>query len=221
MVYRRNGVGENGREHFSVTVHADGGRTLRAQCEMDDDRLLRDVVLTVDARWRPIDAFVRLVIDDRLVGSSWFRFEGRLAECEGFSARAGRFAQRFDVAEGTACFGTHSLHGDAWTVARLRRHVGPADRLQFVTFASSVLANGGSGPCLVPVPPGFAKILDRGEETVAMPAGEFLTRHIRIEVPGVDSFDVWAGGEDCLPVRLSSDTLDETYEMIAIEGNWR
>jgi hypothetical protein len=221
MVYRTNGIGETGREHFAVSVHPDGTRTLRAQCEMDDDRLLRDVVLTVGGDWRPRDAFVRLMIDDRFVGSTWFRFDGSLAESAGLSSRDGRFSQRFEVPDGTACFGTHSLHGDAWTVARLRRHAGPVDSFQFVTFASSVLANGGSGPSLVPVPPGFAQILDRGEEKVSTPAGEFLTRHIRIEVPGVDYFDVWAGGEDCLPVRLTSDTLRQTYEMVAIEGDWR
>ena len=44
MLYLTDGVGEMGREFFSVTVQPDGERTLRAQCEMDDDRLLRDVV---------------------------------------------------------------------------------------------------------------------------------------------------------------------------------
>lgn len=221
MVYRTNGVGETGREYFSVTVHPQGARTLRAQCEMDDDRLLRDVVLTLDGDWRPCDAFVRLMIDDRFVGSTWFRFDGRIAECEGLTARDGRFSQRFDVAEGTACFGTHSLHGDAWTAARLRRHAGPVESFRFVTFASSVLANGGSGPALLPVPPGFARVLDRGTESVTTPAGVIRTQHVRIEVPGVDCFDIWAGGEDCLPVRLTSDTLRQTYEMVTIDGDWR
>lgn len=221
MVYRTNGVGETGREFFSVTVHPDGMRTLRAQCEMDEDRLLRDVVLSVDAQWRPRDAFVRLVIADEFVGSTWFRFGDGQAECEGYTAREGRFAQRFAMPQGTACLGTHALHGDAWTVGRLRQHGGPAATFQFVTFAVSVLANGGSGPTLIPVRPDFARVIDCGEETLRVLAGEFRTRHVRIEVPGVDFFDVWAGGEDCLPVRLTSDTLGQNYELVAVEGDYR
>ena len=43
MLYLTDGVGEMGREWFHVTVQPDGTRTMRATCEMDDDRLLRDV----------------------------------------------------------------------------------------------------------------------------------------------------------------------------------
>ena len=42
----REGV-ERGREHFTITVHGDGRRTLRAHCEIDDEpNVLRDVTLT-------------------------------------------------------------------------------------------------------------------------------------------------------------------------------
>jgi len=40
-------------------------------------------------------------------------------------------------------------------------------------------------------------------------------------VPGVDDFEVWAGGEDCLPVKLSSHGLRQTYLMTELEGDWR
>jgi hypothetical protein len=221
MVYRTNGLGEMGREFFSVSVYENGARTLRAQCEMDDDQLLRDVTLSVDPLWRPTDGFVRLTIHERFVGSGWFRFSDRVAECESFTANDGRLSQRFDLDEPAACFGTHALHGDAWTVGRLRQHTGPADAFRFVTFASSTLPNGGSGPALIPVPAGFARVIDHGPEVIEGSAGRFDTRHIRIEVPGVDFFDVWAGGEDCLPVRLTSDVLNQTYELTAVSGDWR
>jgi hypothetical protein len=32
---------------------------------------------------------------------------------------------------------------------------------------------------------------------------------------------VWSGGEDCLPVRLRSDTLLQTYELVEMQGDWR
>lgn len=221
MVYSTNGVGEMGREYFAVTVQPDGTRTLRAQCEMDDDRLLRDVVITVDADWRPRDAFLRLTVEERLVGTSWFRFDGCVAEAEGWTAVGGRFAQRFETADPAAFFGTHALHCDAWVAGRLRMHKGPSGGFAFATYASSVLANGGSGPELVPVPPEFATVHDLGPASIYGPAGRFDTHHVRIEAHGVDHFDVWAAGEDCLPVRLTSDMLNQTYELVEIEGDWR
>ncbi len=221
MVYRTNGIGEMGREYFAVTVQPDGMRTLRAQCEMDDDRLLRDVVITVDADWRPRDAFLRLSVEEKLVGTSWFRFDGRVAEAEGWTAVGGRFAQRLETADPVAFFGTHALHCDAWVAGRLRMHVGRPEDFAFVTYASSLLANGGSGPELVPVSPGFASVGDLGREAIDGPAGRFDTHHVRIEAHDIDYFDVWAGGEDCIPVRLTSDVLNQTYELVEIEGDWR
>ena len=85
MLYLTDGLGEMGREWFHVTVQPDGSRTLRATCEMDDDRLLRDVVMTVSKNWYPVDAFVRLSIVEKLVGSSWFNFTDGTAGCFGQS----------------------------------------------------------------------------------------------------------------------------------------
>ncbi len=216
MVYLTGGI-ETGREYFSVTIQPDGTRTLRAQCEMDDDRLLRDVVLTVDAAWRPRDSYIRLSVEEREVGCGWFRFTPDLAEAQGWTATRGRFEQRIATAEATAFFGTHSLHCDAWVAGRMRRHAGPPEAFRFCTFACSTLANGGSGPELIEVPADYARVRDLGRERI----GDFDTHHVRIDVPGVDDFDVWAGGEDCLPVRLSSDGLGQTYELVEVEGDYR
>jgi hypothetical protein len=221
MLYLTDGVGEMGREYFSVTIQPDGERTLRAQCEMDDDRLLRDVVLTVDRDWRPRDALVRLTIQERFVGSSWFHFDGRHAECQGYTQGEGRIAQRFEHGSDVESFGTHALHGDAWVAGRLRRHAGKPEDFTLATFACSVLANGGSGPTLIPLRPGFSRIHDLGPETLTVPAGTFATQHLRIEVPGVDDFEVWSGGEDCLPVQLRSKYLRQTYVLTGIEGDYR
>ena len=58
----REGV-ERGREHFTITVHGDGRRTLRAHCEIDDEpNVLRDVTLTKNKRWDTLDAFVRCLL---------------------------------------------------------------------------------------------------------------------------------------------------------------
>jgi hypothetical protein len=221
ILYLTDGIGEMGREFFSVTIQPNGERTLRAQCEMDDDRLLRDVVLTVDADWAPRDAFVRLTIAGQLVGSSWFNFADGHAECEGVLESAGRLRQHFKSSAPIESFGTHSLHNDAWVVARLRKFSGPLETFPLATFTCSTLPNGGSGPSLIPLEAGFSRIEDLGDERITVPAGAFTTRRIRIDVPGVDDFEVWAGGEDCLPVKLRSKHLRQTYELVQIEGDWR
>ena len=70
----REGV-ERGREFFTITVHGDGRRTLRAHCEIDDEpNVLRDVTLTKNRHWDTTDAFVRLSLGDEQQGSSWFYF---------------------------------------------------------------------------------------------------------------------------------------------------
>jgi hypothetical protein len=220
MLYLTDGVGEMGREFFSVTVQPNGERTLRAQCEMDDDRLLRDVVLTVGMNWAPKDAFLRLTIDGQTLGSSWFRFDAREAECEGITRLEGRISQHFRVTQDIESFGTHALHGDAWVVGRLREWHGKPEDFSLATFASSQLPNGASGPLLMPCGPGFSRIHDLGDVELEVPAGRFTCRHIRIDVPGVDDFEVWAGGADCLPVRLRSDKLRQTYELVELDGDW-
>ncbi|MFO1426160.1 MAG: hypothetical protein U1F11_04135 [Steroidobacteraceae bacterium] len=221
MLYLTDGIGEMGREFFSVTVQPDGERTLRAQCEMDDDRILRDVLLTVDGRWRPRDAFVRLALAERLVGASWFRFDGRHALCHGVRGDGSPIEQRFEHAADIEAFGTHALHNDAWLVGRLRRWHGPADAMPLADFTTSTLANGGSGPELVPLAGGFSRVHDLGAARIEVPAGTFDTHHVRVEIPGVDDFDVWAGGEDCLPVQLRSRGLRQTYVLTEVEGDWR
>ena len=74
IVYLTDGVGEEGREYFTVTVQPDGSRTLRAQCEMDNDGLLRDVIYSLDGQWQPEECFVRLTIGGKFQGSAVFRF---------------------------------------------------------------------------------------------------------------------------------------------------
>ena len=111
--------GRTGREVFSVSVHGDGSQVLRAQCEMDEDALVRECVLALDAGGLPVEAFVRTVEGGLHSGSRHYCF-------------ADDPRPRF--------FGTHSLINDGW-LARLRegRHA---------LLACSLQANGGGVPGL-------------------------------------------------------------------------
>jgi hypothetical protein len=221
VLYLTDGKGEMGRETFYVTIQPDGTRTMRAVCEMDDDRLLRDVVITVDKDWRPVDAFVRLTIEEKFFGSSWFRFTDTTAECQGYTMKEGRINQVFETTERTASFGTHPVHGDAWGLAKFKeRKPGGIIEASGINFSSSHLPNGGSGPYLMPST-GRARRRYVGDEELKVPAGTFKTAHFQMLFNDYPPIDIWATPEDCVPVRLRWDLLKQTYDLVELSGDAR
>lgn len=221
VLYLTDGVGEMGREHFHVTITPDGTRTLRATCEMDDDDLLRDVVMTVDARWRPLDAFVRLTIGGTFAGSSWFRFTDDLAECQAYTARDGRIDQRFATAGRVASLGTHPVHGDAWSLAKFPvREPGALIEVTDLNFTTSHAANGGTGPYLMPSS-GRMKRRYVGRETIDVQAGRFDAHRFQMVFSDYPPIDIWATDVDCMPLRLRWDLLRQTYELVEVSGDAR
>ena len=220
MLYLTNDVGETGREWFHVNIQADGTRTMRATCEMDDDSLLRDVVVTVDKDWLPLDAFVRLSIEEQLVGSSWFNFTGGSAECHGFTTEDGRFEQHFDTHGRVGFFGAHQLHGDAWACVTLQRDARFNNEAEHPNFSTSHLPNGGSGPKLVPTPPGFLRKELVGKEHIEVPAGKFDTQHFQFFVSDYPPIDIWTLGSDYIPVKLRWDLLKQNYELVELTGDF-
>ena len=172
----REGV-ERGREHFTITKHRDGRRTLRAHAEIDDaPNVLRDVVLTVDGNWTTRDAFVRLSVGDETMGSSWFRFEDTFAECEGWTSEHGRISERIDYDSPPALFGTHPIQGDAWHVNGVDRSDGPVVQVFDAFLMSSLDHRGATGPSLVWHDPGM-KIEYVGEDRITVGAGTFDAWH--------------------------------------------
>jgi hypothetical protein len=213
--YIHDRLGETGREWFTVTVGPDGQRTVRALCEMDDDRVLRDVTYTVDGAWRPQDAFVRLSVADRFVGSAWFRFSEQGAECEAHLAREGRVSQRVDLGHRPPIFAPHPLVCDGWQAAAFD-HSRP-EMVQLFPGAcnSSHMANGGSGPLIGWVD---KKLEHVGDGTLTVPAGTFDVRHYRIILPDDrPPLLLWVTGEDRLLVRLSWTLLESRYDLVEVE----
>jgi hypothetical protein len=218
VLYVTDGKGEMGREMFYVTIQPDGARTMRATCEMDDDRLLRDAVLSVDADWHPVDAFVRLTINEKLVGSTWYNFTTHTAECEGVTAEDGRFRQSFESEHPIRTFGAHPVHGDAWGLARWKRDKDKDPSVLGMAFSSSHRPNGGSGPKLE-VSDTVTRHEYIGLEEITVPAGTFQTEHFQFLVADYPPIDIWAIGEDCVPARLRWDLLSQTYELVELSGD--
>lgn len=219
LLYLSDGIGEMGREWFRVTVHGDGSRTIRAMVEMDDDKLLRDVVYTVDADWKPLDAFVRLTIDEEFVGSGWYRFNDGATECEAFTASAGRASYRNPVTQRPPSLGAHPVCCDTWHTAAAYQVSQTPGTVTLPRIAmTSYLPNGGSGPELGTID---LDVTYLGDEELTVQAGTFSTRHftnLRAGAPaGRPPVEIWAISDDFIPARLRWDLLNQTYELVELE----
>ena len=212
ILYLDNETGETGREWFTITVQPEGRRTLRAQCEMDDRRLLRDVIYSVDADWYPVDCFVRLSIEEQLTGTGWFRFTDRLAECETLTAAAGRVSQRRDLAVRTPSFGAHPIVCDIWHLARFDRSKGERIQPSRNVLLSSPEPDGGSGPMFS----AMDLTIDVGPEEVTVPAGTFEADHFRFLLDHKEPEELWCMGEDFLPIKIAYPIFNATYELAEI-----
>jgi len=219
LLYLTDGVGEMGREWFKVTVHGDGSRTLRSLVEMDDDKLLRDVVITVGRDWKPLDAFVRLTINEEFVGTGWYRFSDTLVECEAFTSASGRASYRIPVAQRPPSLGAHPVCCDTWhTAAAFQVSQTPGTVLLPQVAMTSYLPNGGSGPELGMI---NLNVNYLGDEDLKVQAGTFSTRHfasLSTHAPADrPPVEVWAFSDDFIPARLRWDLLGQTYELVELE----
>jgi hypothetical protein len=214
ITYRHETDGLFGRETFTVSVHADGSRTLRCVCEMDNVPLVRDVVYTVNAAFEPLDCFVRVTSEGEFVGSGWFRFTDTLAEAEVITAKEGRVSQKIATPYRAKLFGSHPLCVDIWKCAHT-----PPERPGEVQplsncFSSSLAPNGASGPLLV------AKTYDMtflGEAQATTAAGDFDCLHYSWDTGTGRTLDMYARPEDWLPIRVRVPESKRIYELASLE----
>ena len=225
----REGV-ERGREHFTITVHGDGRRTLRAHCEIDDEpNVLRDVTLTKNKNWDTLDAFVRLSLGDEQQGSSWFYFGDTGADCEGWTHERGRFSEHEAYDERPAIFGTHPIQGDAWHLSVIDRSEGPKVQTFDRFLMTSLDHRGATGPSLVWHDPGMI-IEFIGEETITVGAGTFEALHFCYGERGSTAqgsnetnehppYEVWVTADDEFVLLKAQVTgyMQTQYELVSLE----
>lgn len=209
LSYRHDTRGETGREWFTITVQPDGTRTIRAQCEMEDDSVLRDMIWTVDKDWFPQDAYVRLSVNGRFEGAAWFQIEGNRAVCESWTMATGRLRQDMTFDEPICIVGGHPVSGDAMKPA----HFDPAGpkTQKFLMVSTSPLPNGASGPIMASRHGVFEFI---GEESVKVDAGTFDCRRFRWHFEEFPPIELWHHGTDLLPVKIRWDLLESDYDLI-------
>lgn len=213
---------ERGREYFVISTHGDGARTIAAHCEIDDrPSVMRDITYSLDADWMPTDCFVRLSVGDSFMGSGWFRFHPRFAECETWTSLEGRVSQRMDLKRPLRTFQNHAIACDAWHLRLFdRSRPGTVQPLEQVLL-SSPDHRGATGPMLFSV---GLHVNYVGEETVTVGAGTFDAFHFQfVSAPGLPTahppYDVWctADGEYLFLQGGVAGYMQTRYELVELE----
>jgi hypothetical protein len=218
---------ERGREWFSFSYREDGQVTLRAYCEIDDGRVERDVVQTMNSRYEPLDCFVRLHVGGKFLGTGWIRVSDNEAECEVFSAALGRVRQVVPLTTPPNSLVSHPLSSDSLLMAAFDH--GKPERIQRWRggLSTSPLLDGASGP-LISVG-GERGVEFIAAEKVTTAAGTFDTHHYRLLMPpradGTPrSYDIWCTHPDYVFVRgevrgyLRNTTGFGYYELVELDA---
>lgn len=211
---------KRGHERFTLSVHGDGSRILRATSEIFETRVLRDVSLRIGPDWCPRDAFVRLTVEDAFRGSGWFTFDGEEARGEALHAPAARLSQQVRLPRRIRSFGTHPIQGDAWHAGMFDLAGPPRQHFEDVMI-SSYAFDGATGPELLPLRFGLEWL---GTEEVTVPAGSFRCRRFRFllgegEFSDHPPYEIWvtADGDNVLVRAVVGAPRDLLYELVCYE----
>lgn len=212
-----------GIEHFRFTHHTDGKRTLRAHCEIEEPHpsVLRDIVYSLDEHGRPMDCHVRLTVDDRFMGSGWFRFTQDFVECESYGPTIGRLSQRMPLNGPIDGMGTHPVVADGYLLSLFDWVEGEKKKLR--VMLPSPDHRGATPPMIAEV---NIDAVFLGRETVTVKAGTFATKHFQFIDDGSSGmagqhppYDVWIT-DDADAIMLQGGVggyMQTWYELIALD----
>ncbi len=180
-----------GTEHFRLNVHPDGTRCIAIWSNSASRGTQITSNVCVDRAFRPLEAYARYWIGGKYRGSAWIRVQGNKLN---LVSQAGDQPGALDI-EVPAAFslGTHPISADAWHVAALGAST-TATATSFTLDPSGDASTPLLGK-LVQIP-----IVRLPDEDVAVPAGRFKARHLRLS--GIT--DYWVTGDDWLVVKSSS-----------------
>lgn len=190
---------ERGREYFMVNVHSDGARTMIVHSEIDDrPSVMRDATYSIDKDWMPTDCFVRLTVDDRFMGTGWFRFGPDFVECETYTSLEGRVRQQMQTDGRARTFQNHAIACDAWHMRLFQRNAAAGVQSLDEMLLCSPDHRGATGPMLFRIGMHVEYV---GEEKIEVAAGKFDALHFRmVGAPGLPqahpAYDLWCTNDD-------------------------
>jgi hypothetical protein len=202
---------ETGREWFSVSIAADGHRTSRCECHFNDVGLLRDVSFTVDRAWRPIDAYLRISLQDKLLGSGWFAFDPQGVACHNMDEQGRVVSLRRDLPAGAPAFGAHPILNDGyWPAAFDLARPNQVQRLQnCVTYSKEMIGKEKIGIETFDLELSYA-----GEQDIEVAAGRFRCRAFSALIVGLAApFKLWTWSDDYIIVKETWTEMPGSFEL--------
>jgi hypothetical protein len=213
LSYRHKSTGnERGREDWSLTRNLDGTVTMRCLAMTDDSMLVRDVIYTRSKEGRPVDAFIRLQVADRLIGSGYFHIRDGAMDVIADGNKTGHSVQTLIVPPDYFSIATHAVMLDGWMYFNYDRLLGGEQRRMFYNTSSRL--DGADGP-LGRVETCRVNLI--GEEEVEVPAGRFKAAHFQVDSDNLEvpAASLWVAGEDKILLRCDWHELDLEYVLTA------
>lgn len=209
LSYLKKSTGEErGREDWQLTRNRDGSVTMRCLAMTDKSQFVRDVIYTRGKEGHPIDAFIRLQIGNRLIGTGYFRVEADKLMAVTDSVETGHTMQTIPIPADFFSIVTHAVMLDGWAIFNYDR---ACDGEQHRTvYTASTRWNGSDGP-LGRMRAVRLNLL--GEEEITVPAGTFKAAHFTMdsEEPKVPPSHLWVAGEDKILLRCDWGEMDREY----------
>jgi hypothetical protein len=193
---------ERGRERFHLTVHNDGSRLMRAMTDIAERDVQMNVMLRVEASFRPLDAALMLYTQGRFKGSTNLHVEGNrlLAvahDTTGHTTREIEVPEKFSI-------GCHPICLDGW-------HTWPAAPISGEEQPTKIYFVNGSPIWSRPFLGTLQShaLVYNGEAELSVPAGRFLCRHFTLS----GHSELWVHGPDLRLIRYDWTKLDRRYEL--------
>jgi hypothetical protein len=185
---------------------------MRCLAMTDDSKLVRDVIYTRRKEGRPVDAFIRLQVADRWVGSGYFRVQNGAMDVIADGNEIGHSVQTISVPEDFFSIATHAVMLDGWMYFNYDRLRGGEQHRMF--YNTSTRLGGADGP-LGRVETCRVKLI--GEEEVEVPAGRFKASRFQVDSDNLEvpASSLWVAGEDKILLRGDWHELDFEYVLTA------
>ena len=208
-----------GFEWMSVTRYPDGQAMYRCQSENEEKGIVRDCLIRLDARWRPLESFFDLRVRGEHRGSAQYRFLPDAVEFRGWNPEDGAF-DRSVATDGPALgFCPHPVSSDALLLAAFDHGLGRSmQRLRHI-YTSSRDMFGATGPTLNGVELDAEYL---GQERVDGPAGRLAADRYRIYLSKATAGlveDIWclAGTPVFLRSTITGADYPTSFEPLRLE----
>lgn len=207
IAYRSLSTGAiRGEERFHISVHPDGSRSVMAISRYGPQDIQRQSLYRIDANNRPIDATLQWWIEGtwRASGSITVDRASLTASSRG---PVSEHSHHIEIADKFAIL-PHQLSPDAWRVLLYDKALGGVQPLTMYDLEP-----------LAEEPDGLlGKITTqhfeyKGEVSVDVPAGTFMTDHFRLE----DAIDMYVTGPDAILVKWRFEAIDREHILMKLE----